>query len=73
MKFKKLGMGILCAVMACGILAGCGGGGDDPMTAMVKSSGQAVKYGDKEAKVLALETRVFQVKCGAAPGIEVLG
>ena len=56
MMWKKLGIGIMCAVMACGILAGCGGGADNGLGKVVSSNGKAIKFGDKEGKLLTLET-----------------
>jgi hypothetical protein len=58
MMWKKLGIGIMCAVMACGVLAGCGGGGsaDNGLGKVVSTSGKAIKFGDKEGKILRLET-----------------
>lgn len=59
---KKIGIGIICAVFACGILAGCGGGKsnkDDTVTALqalVTKDGTSIKIGDKDAHVLSLDT-----------------
>lgn len=55
MMWKKLGVGIICAVMVCGILAGCGDT-DNGLGKVVSSSGKAVKFGEKEGKILLLET-----------------
>ena len=59
---KKLGVGALCVVLACGILVGCGGNRshkDDvaaSLQTLVNKDGTAIKIGEKDAHVLSLDT-----------------
>lgn len=66
--FKNLSAGILCVVMACSILVGCGGAGgggssggssstvENTLAKTVAADGKAFKFGDKDGKILAIET-----------------
>ena len=58
---KKIGIGIVCAIMACGILAGCGGttkkaGPEEALQALVTKEGTPIKVGEKDIHILNLDT-----------------
>lgn len=57
MMWKKLGLALMCAALACSVLAGCGGGSaDNGLGKVVASSGKAIEFGSQKGKILALET-----------------